>query len=55
MIIIDGQYANSQIVGSKASVSTDSGVSWTEVVNPEHHNGRIIFAGDNGIVPGLFD
>ncbi|MDX2486035.1 MAG: hypothetical protein QNL03_00890, partial [Gammaproteobacteria bacterium] len=55
MIIIDGQYTNSQIVGSKASVSTDSGVNWTEVVNPEHHNGRIIFAGDNGIVPGLFE
>ena len=55
MIVVDGQYSRSEIVGSKATVSTDSGVSWTEVINPEHQNGRIIFAGDNGVVPGLFD
>ena len=55
IIVVNGQYDHSEIVGSKALVSTDSGASWTEVINPEHQNGRIIFAGDNGVVPGLFD
>ena len=55
MILVNGQYDHYEIVGSSATVSTDSGISWTEVVHPEHHNGRIIFAGDNGVVPGLFD
>ena len=55
IIVVNGQYDHSEIVGSKALVSIDSGSSWTEVINPEHQNGRIIFAGDNGVVPGLFD
>ncbi len=37
-----------------AFATTDSGATWKEVVDPPHKNGRVIFAGDNGVVPGLF-
>ena len=36
-----------------AFATADSGATWKEVLDPPHRNGRVIFAGDNGVVPGL--
>lgn len=55
MILVNGQYSRFEEVGKKVSVTTDSAASWTQAVNPPHKEGRIIFAGDNGVVPDLFE
>ena len=55
MILVNGKYSRFEEVGKKISVTTDSAATWTESVNPSHKEGRIIFAGDNGVVPDLFD
>ena len=40
-------------IGRSAFATADSGANWTKVINPPSRNGRVIFAGDNGVVPGL--
>uniref|UniRef100_UPI003AF4EFF1 hypothetical protein n=3 Tax=Thiolapillus sp. TaxID=2017437 RepID=UPI003AF4EFF1 len=36
-----------------AFATADSGATWVENPAPPANNGRVIFAGDNGVVPGL--
>ncbi|WP_456415353.1 hypothetical protein [Thiolapillus sp.] len=40
-------------IGRSAFATVDSGASWAENPPPPVNNGRVIFAGDNGVVPGL--
>jgi len=46
-----------QTRGPTVSLSNKSSPETSFIMpdNSQHHNGRIIFAGDNGVVPGLFD
>lgn len=42
-------------IGRNAFATADSGATWAEVINPPQQKGRVIFAGDNGVVPGLYE
>ncbi|MCF6263518.1 MAG: hypothetical protein L3J24_08055 [Xanthomonadales bacterium] len=55
-IIEDGGfYSGLNIISTNVFASKDSARNWTEVIKPPKMNGRIIYAGDNGVVPGIFD
>jgi hypothetical protein len=40
-------------IGRNSFATVDSGANWTENPAPPVNNGRVIFAGDSGVVPGL--
>ncbi|MCF6225554.1 MAG: hypothetical protein L3J22_04525 [Xanthomonadales bacterium] len=51
----NGAYSSLNIISTNVFASQDSGKNWVELTKPPRLNGRIIYAGDNGVVPGVFE
>ncbi|NOQ77916.1 MAG: hypothetical protein GQ546_00790 [Gammaproteobacteria bacterium] len=52
---INGDYENHTLIGQSYFTSNNSGGHWTQVSAPPGPESMIVYAADNGAIPGLYD